>query len=535
MAQAKYSATYDHKITFKMTKNFDLTSYIAIDDVSLSNHCEDTIQCDFDDDLCSYTSDNHDGSYTSDYEFARFVAPPVTPKWPGPGYDHTKQGYGGGYVYLSGFPSKSDMKRTAQLQTPIMPLSYSKSSNSCISLFSYVSASDAELSVNVRLFSRTGQPTTIKILQIQDTTETKWKRHYADVDGSMFKDRNEFLFIIEGTTKKAETIIAIDDITYSPYECEFKHQFKCANGKKVHMDEVCNFHDDCGDNSDESECGSCDFEKDACSWKNGTDMYNSKLGGSWVPTLAGSRHDLPKTDGSKNETGHFLVIKKSPYSDKSLQFVNTELTRYYTNYKYQFKDAYFTCRIEFDHYMSSSFNRSHASIELWAGSDDDSSIMKLHYDINQAKMDKWITSVAWIGGFPHSFVVNLKATFGSENETLAIDNIQFKNCSFPPPVKVQSDCPDDRAVMCNTTHVCISPDDFCDFQDDCGDNWDESYALCSSFNEPTVPVSCAFEKSLDTCGMTVENKTNIYDNWRISRGYSFYFAKYHSPSADHTT
>lgn len=50
---------------------------------------------------------------------------------------------------------------------------------------------------------------------------------------------------------------------------------RCSNGACVKKSKVCDFSDDCGDNSDESSCGSylarCNFEQDLCTWKQQTD------------------------------------------------------------------------------------------------------------------------------------------------------------------------------------------------------------------------------------------------------------------------
>ena len=47
-----------------------------------------------------------------------------------------------------------------------------------------------------------------------------------------------------------------------PGTCERYHTFQCNNGKCIGMTHICNFRNDCGDNSDESKtdgafCGRC--------------------------------------------------------------------------------------------------------------------------------------------------------------------------------------------------------------------------------------------------------------------------------------
>ena len=68
--QFVYAALYDHKIVFEMRKTYDLGSYVALDDISITDgRCDEPVTCDFDDDICSYGSSNQ----KYDFDFARFV------------------------------------------------------------------------------------------------------------------------------------------------------------------------------------------------------------------------------------------------------------------------------------------------------------------------------------------------------------------------------------------------------------------------------------------------------------------------------
>ena len=50
---------------------------------------------------------------------------------------------------------------------------------------------------------------------------------------------------------------------------------RCTNGACVKKKLLCDYSDDCGDNSDETSCSNylarCNFEKDMCSWKQQSD------------------------------------------------------------------------------------------------------------------------------------------------------------------------------------------------------------------------------------------------------------------------
>lgn len=55
MGHFSYWANYRHKIIFVMSKPYDRDSYVALDDVTLSDRpCSNAWTCDFEDDMCSY-------------------------------------------------------------------------------------------------------------------------------------------------------------------------------------------------------------------------------------------------------------------------------------------------------------------------------------------------------------------------------------------------------------------------------------------------------------------------------------------------
>ena len=54
---------------------------------------------------------------------------------------------------------------------------------------------------------------------------------------------------------------------------------------------------------------------------------------------------------------------------------------------------------------------------------------------------------------------------------IAIDDVEFIDCALPP---VKRSCPE---FTC-TRKSCVKRDYKCDYNDDCGDNSDESLSLC---------------------------------------------------------
>ncbi|EMP36995.1 hypothetical protein UY3_05796, partial [Chelonia mydas] len=85
--------------------------------------------------------------------------------------------------------------------------------------------------------------------------------------------------------------------------------WECQNGKCYRPEQSCNFVDDCGDNTDENECGtSCTFEKGRCGWQNSlADNFDWVLG-------VGSPQSLrpPRDHTLGNEIGAFLYLEAAP-------------------------------------------------------------------------------------------------------------------------------------------------------------------------------------------------------------------------------
>ena len=200
--------------------------------------------------------------------------------------------------------------------------------------------------------------------------------------------------------------------------------------------------------------------KGSCGWK--TESTYGQFGniGYWLQVSAKSGYG-PSTDGNGNASGHYLMLRKSSQGN-SIFITGTRLTRNYRDYKTQFKDAYFTCTMTFDYYLNSNRPKySAAVLEVTAGIDEDSAVLKGYYN---TKSNSWQKGLVYIGGFTGSFVVKFMGSAFVANETVAIDNIQFHNCSIPNPLPSGANCPASAEIMCNTTRICIDPSDLCDFE-----------------------------------------------------------------------
>lgn len=443
---------------------------------------------------------------------------------------------------MTGYPSIRDVDRYTSMQTPVLEYSYIYS-NFCISLWTQITAPDAELTLTLGLYggkdSKGGNSGSkfVKLLNLNNKEELKWSRHTVDIDENQLKDYHEINFQISAKTAKALTMVAIDDIQLTYGSCDYTSTFTCTDKKsKISSDKLCNFYKDCADGSDEKNCGECDFESGNCGWKNVTSYSSSAYdySGLWIPVIAQQTTNGPIVDGSGNANGHYLLLSQSRYK-KSNIITSTILTRDYRDYLTEFKDAYFTCTMTFDYYVSSSRPYKLANLQVLAGYDEDSAILKNYYRATNSE-DSWQKGTTFIGGFPGSFIVHFVASRFVDNETVAVDNIQFHDCSIPVPKSSDADCPG-SSIKCKTTHICIDPSDQCDFEDNCGDNSDESYQLCVVNADPKMVPSCAFEKSLELCGFVYAiNTTNpTVFNWRLTRGYDYNIMQYSGPTTDHTT
>lgn len=84
---------------------------------------------------------------------------------------------------------------------------------------------------------------------------------------------------------------------------------ECQNGKCYQPEQSCNFVDDCGDYTDENECGTtCTFEKGWCGWQNSlAENFD------WILGVGCPQSLRPLKDHTLgNENGRFLGYYSNP-------------------------------------------------------------------------------------------------------------------------------------------------------------------------------------------------------------------------------
>lgn len=145
------------------------------------------------------------------------------------------------------------------VQSPILVSKYSITSNYCISFWTTLTAPDASLSLTLNMFgkSASGAPTqnTVNLVTLTNLTQNKWTWYSMDIDRKSLINYHEFNLAISGETKKAKTVVAVDDIEVSHVSCDYGYRFKCADGTIIGADKLCNFKYDCPGTTDHSDEG----------------------------------------------------------------------------------------------------------------------------------------------------------------------------------------------------------------------------------------------------------------------------------------
>lgn len=210
--------------------------------------------------------------------------------WQGPNRDHTLGLSQGHYLGIQSYESSTGEK--ARLISPVLH-SQPFTERPCELRFFYFLSGDEFGELNVYVREAIGEPE--KVLFSKKTSPGRyWER--ADI--YLYKTTN-FELIIEGVIgEDPYGTISIDDVSLTP-ECLVKtatlpvvttkeittttprcghDSFECVSSNQcIPANKVCDFVKDCSDNSDETSCGECDFDRSSCGW---TDIDSYKF--KWI-------------------------------------------------------------------------------------------------------------------------------------------------------------------------------------------------------------------------------------------------------------
>ncbi|XP_025085530.1 MAM and LDL-receptor class A domain-containing protein 2-like [Pomacea canaliculata] len=332
-----------------------------------------------------------------------------------------------------------------------------------------------------------------------------------------------YRLVFEGILRSVDGDIALDDISFSDScavgtSTEFcaAGQLQCNNQICVDGTTVCDFSNDCGDNSDEKNCSSyverCNFEVDLCNWiQDQTDVFDwTRKSGS--TTTAGTGPDRDHTLGT--ETGTYLYLESSNRKAndtarlKSLIFQPASEGQCYMRFFY--------------HMFGKDINALNIYIE---GAEQGSRALLL--SIHGQQGDEWRKTILSIVS-AYNFRVVIEGTTGaSDLGDIGLDDISFTpgcrlavGASLPPVLPTNtSQCPA-GTFFCAPYIPCRSNMFLCNFNSDCVDSIDETQC----------PSACDFETHyVPMCGWTNQREGNAA-NWILRNPISSAYPKVdHNP------
>lgn len=504
---------YDHQLVFMMEKHQNAgTSFIALDDIGLVQTCYPAINCDFEGyRTCSYTPYVGQTSTKPRYDWGVHESMDQIKNWPGPRYDHTTNNFGGGYLFLTAYRSTFSkiVSSMASGLRRVQPQSY------CLSLWTQLTANDVGLRIYIQVFGSTGGSNVLtKVYEAVDQAPTtKWTQVLVSLGQDKLKGATDLQVIFEGQlSANSKGVVALDDILLSPGQCKASGML-CEDGTQLKASQMCNFVKDCPSGLDEANCGTCNFEQGSdCGWHNVAGF------GKFAITSGSTAKNLPVRapifDADGFSDGHYYMV----YTDKNpTNNVVGMIGINYENPSMFLKNAYTTCSMQFDYNIVLAQAEQRFSILVSIADSSTSSTSSVVYHVlpELGYTSGWRRAVVSIGERYNSFYVRITVGFDAAHSLMALDNIQFNNCSMPKPVSSVAQCPTRtadvyrlRPVLCATSHYCIGDDQMCDWKNDCNDGYDEAAANCPSWSR-----SCDFEGSLLACGITTK-KNEVGDSYR---------------------
>ena len=460
-------------------------------DNSDEKNCDGYTMCDFEQkNLCSW---KNSGQWS-------VVAPYQTN---GPRRDHTTGLDYGSYVFLRG---TANSKST--LESPIfLPTNFCE-----IRVFIYIFANSNSGEFNI--YSRTSSLGGDRLLlSIRSSMGQSWQKRIVTLSETV-----PFQIIIEGVkSSDGSQIIAIDDTSFdkgciadtsgvtlqtvtqttisTTHNSCVQNSFLCpTNNQCIPSYKVCDFLKDCPDGSDESNCGTCDFEKSTCGW------YDDGYSLEWVRKTGPSSNQIgPQVDHTlQNAAGsYYLTTRKNGDSDLFGLAFSPTLGAMSKN-----------CKLSFWVHMGDSgipdiFSDITLFISNFQDINEDFSFLTY---IEGPLGKDWKQYRVNIGKKSAGYLIELYAyaqysNFDDKFTEVALDDIVFENCA-------------DNVFVCDDGTL-ISETKACDFKNDCPDNSDEKN--CGT---------CDFEAS--TCGW-YDGGANM--EWIRKKGPS---ANSFGPQVDHT-
>uniref|UniRef100_A0A669QU29 MAM and LDL receptor class A domain containing 1 n=1 Tax=Phasianus colchicus TaxID=9054 RepID=A0A669QU29_PHACC len=414
-----------------------------------------------------------------------------------PSTDHTKNTEEG--VYLFADSSNGEYGHTADIATPVISFTGPKCK---ITFWNHMNGSTIG---SLEVLCKTGNKTSTLWTQ-SGSQGPKWNR--AEVFLGIRSDFQVIFRAKRGVSYMGD--VAVDDITFedcSPLlipdrPCTLD-EFTCANKYCIPKDQLCDFVNDCADNSDENSAicsasiGRCDFEFDFCDWKQEeNDDFDWHLRISSTTKLGTG----PAADHTLQEvSGHYIFIKSSilQFPGQKARISSSVLSR--MNKK---------CKIFFYYHM---YGAHVGSLIVYQMTMSKREKILLILTGNQGNF--WQNkALNLVGDGKEDFQVIFEGIVGTDLKGgIALDDITLSRECLPS----QEFLPAESTTLPPTGSCshgywqcqngkCYRPEQSCDFEDNCGDNTDES----------ECGTSCTFENG--RCGW--QNSLADSFDWVLGAG-----------------
>ncbi|KAM4729149.1 apical endosomal glycoprotein [Anableps anableps] len=376
----------------------------------------------------------------------------------GPPMDHTTQTSDGWFLLSSAL--HQSQHSVAQVVSEWIQ---QKDTPSCLTFWYHIGSSD---SGTLRLFTRS-DPVEETLMFHSNSSGSSWTRFSQSIGMS-----KPFQLLIEAESNK-KGFIAIDDISLTEGLCP--------------------------ENVTRGFVG-CSFENGTCDWE---DISVGQV--QWVRKRNDTEDSGPPVDNTLGtEQGWYMGLEADRGEEMSPAVMQSPFM----------KEASSTCTLHF--YYNMYGEDSELNVLLKKGS----RITPLWWLAGNSG-DLWQHSNVLIGRIPQDFTVFFEASTNfNKPGYVAVDDIDFTNCSFPEP---QAWC-SESAFMCNNS-VCVDPNHVCDFSDDCGDQSDEF-----DCEKQGVVERCNFEQGL--CSWANSDVDTPGGEWTRHKGEEGW--PNHGPPRDHT-
>jgi len=492
------------KIIFEGIRGGGYTSDAAIDDITIhKNPCPSKGSCDFERGTCGYTN-----LYDDNFDWLRHSG--STPSInTGPKTDHTLRTSLGHYMYIEASSPRTD-GHYAHLASEVFKVNPQFSW--CLTFYYHMYGMSAGRLVVETLYapswSRNGRKYYRTHKVIRGNQGDRWNWQQVEISQSY-----DFQIVFEGNIGKSfDGDIAIDDVSVKVGKCPAPTPSPSPNpcavrcsvsNKCIPSTKVCDFVNDCGtnDNSDEKNCGACDFESGYCQWNDTSrGVFDWGRGNGSTATI----NTGPSVDHTKGDsTGYYAFVESSVGSLYNLATLTSP----------SLKQAAATCQMNFWYHMyGTGIGNLRVYVEV-------GTTLTLLWGMNGNQGNQWKQGSVYImrRSVPYKIKIEAERSFSTRGD-IAIDDISFQGCALPGPA---STC---YAFRCAKSQACVATSRQCDFTDDCGDGTDET-----NCPYPQISRRCNFEYS--TCGWSQLNDDNF--NW--TRTYGSTDSTGTGPLYDHTT